>query len=345
MTALPVGHAHGSLSQHEALLMLYEETGVPKYLNRVVARWNNAVGGGYVSPAGGVLEKFVVADFNRDEGCAEADWLRVNLMLWHNTGEARYLDMAERTVWNEYFANQWPDGGYGHRILGVDARGPFAFREYGEEALWCCSFHGPLGLNEFKSYLAVGGRDGIHFNFPIDFQAPVQVSNGEWTVRCASLPPMEGIPVRCEVGLQRTSGQGRVPLFIRCPNWADTVSASLGATLLTSAHGTLNVPAVDSGAKLEIDYHAHPYLETRRFERVSLPKTLPARFNDAVIRFGPAILLNSGSGDIQPITLQVKDGFPLLPPDNSPGRLVSWPELTNSTQSHAYVFNVQAVPR
>ena len=220
---LPVGHSHGSLSQHEALLMLYEETGKTKYLNRVAARWDAAVKGGYVSPAGGVLEKFVVTGYNRDEGCSEADWLRVCLMLWRNTGQTRYLDMAERTLWNEYFANQWADGAYGHRLLGVDNAGPYAFHEYSEKALWCCSFHGPLALNEFKSYLAVAAPEGIFYNFPVDFHSPVAVSRAGWLVQSRSLPPLENVPVRCEVKLTRQSGSGKVPLLIRRPEWAEKV--------------------------------------------------------------------------------------------------------------------------
>src|SRR5208283_1974064 len=124
---LPVDHAHGSLSEHEALLLLYEDTGEVRYLQRVTNRWNRIVREGFVNPTGGVLEKFWVTGYNRDEGCAETDWLRLNLMLWQNTGDTRYLDMAERVLWNEYLANQWPDGGYGHRFIGCDDVGPFAY--------------------------------------------------------------------------------------------------------------------------------------------------------------------------------------------------------------------------
>ncbi len=338
---LPVGHSHGSLSQHEALLMLYEATGNPKYLNRVTARWDAAVQGGYVSPAGGVLEKFVVTGYNRDEGCSEADWLRLCLMLWRNTGQNRYLNMAERTLWNEYFANQWPDGGYGHRLLGIDNEGPYAFHQYSEEALWCCSFHGPLALTELKGYLAVGANDAICYNFPLDFFSPVGVSGGQWTVRSRTLAPLEDVPVRCEVKVVRNSGREKVTLLIRRPDWADKVTVTLeGREVSKRNAGEYQATSpVVSGSVLRVEYHARPYLETRRFQKVELPKKLPALLEQVAIRYGPSVMLNADSGDLEELTLRVAHGAVQLPPNSS--KLVSWSQLRNSGNRHAFLFNVR----
>lgn len=341
---LPVGHSHGSLSQHEALLMLYEETGNPKYLNRVVARWAAAVQGGYVSPAGGVLEKFVVTGFDRDEGCSEADWLRLSLMLWRDTGETRYLDMAERTLWNEYFANQWADGGFGHRFLGVDDLGPYAFRDYSQEALWCCAFHGPLALHLFKSYLAIPAKEGVYFNFPVDFLSPVAVSGSRWTVQSRSLAPLESVPVRCEVRLTRQSGRGKIPLLVRYPEWAEhvviTVEGKPSPTRLVS--GYVETKPLASGSVVRIDYQAHPYLEDRRFQKVRIPKTFPARLDQVVVRYGPSVMLSKNSDGIETINLPIKGGALQLPQDSCP--LVTWAQLRNSTNHHAFVFDVQLTP-
>ena len=123
---LPVGHSHGSISAHEALVMVYEETGDKKYLDRVVKRWNDAVSQGFVFPTGGVCEQFYV-EGHSDEGCSEADWLRLNLMIWKNTGDVKYLDSAERTLYNEYQMNQWHTGGFGHRYMISDKDGCFAW--------------------------------------------------------------------------------------------------------------------------------------------------------------------------------------------------------------------------
>jgi len=337
---LPVEHAHGSISAHEALLMLYEATGDPRYLKRVTDRWTRAVTGGYVTLAGGVLEKFVVAGFNRDEGCAESDWLRVNLMLWRELGDTRYLDMAERLLWNEYLANQWPDGGYGHRLISTDAQGAYAYGRLDEEAVWCCCFHGPLGLRALKSYLAVGGAREIYLNFPTDFTAPVTVGRDSFTVASKTLPADENIPVKTEVTL---AGAGQAPLMVRIPDWADEVIIQSGAKRIPAlpVNGYLRTPPVASGDKLEIAYHARPHLETRLGQRIPIPAGLPADLKDVVIRQGPEIFLNAGSGDIQNVTLNVKGQTEIEIPKEASAKMAPWLKLQDHHVPHAFVFNVR----
>jgi DUF1680 family protein len=340
---LPVDHTHGSISVHEALLMLYEDTGNAKYLKRVTDRWTEAVTGGYVSPAGGVLEKYYVTGWNRDEGCAEADWLRLNLMLWRDTGETRYLDMAERTLWSEYLANQWPDGGYGHRRIATDAQGAYAFQRPDQEALWCCVFHGPLGLLQLKSYLAAGTAEGIYYNFPVDFKAPVTVGKAAWTVSSKTLPPEDGAPVCCEV---RLTGSGAVPLLLRVPAWADRVVVETGAgkPISTTREGNyLRLTPIASGATLKLAYQAQPYLEDRQGRRVPIPAILPATLDQVVLRQGPAVMINATSGQIQQVTLAIDSESKIEIPKDASATLVPWIKLPNPYDPHAFVFNVRLV--
>ncbi len=338
---LPVEHSHGSISAHEALLMLYEDTGDTKYLRRVTDRWEKEVAGGYVNPAGGVLEKLTVAACDRDEGCAEADWLRLNLMLWRDTGATRYLDMAERLLWTEYLANQWPDGGYGHRHISTDAQGAYALGLRHEEALWCCAFHGPLGLHKLKSYLAVGAPSGIYYNFPADFVSPVKVGAEGWTVRSETLPSTAGTPVCCEVTLATSTPDARVALWVRVPRWADEVSVTSNGQPLATAlvDSYLHLPRLTAGDKIQIAYRSHPHLETRLGERVQIPAKLPAVLEHMVVRDGPQILLNTASGDIQNINLGVRpDGTLVLPLETS-AKLAPWIKVAAAPDApRAFVF-------
>ena len=343
---LPVEHSHGSISVHEALLMLYEDTGDPEYLKRVTDRWDKEVAGGYVNPAGGVLEKLEVQD-KRDEGCAESDWLRLNLMLWRDTGATRYLDMAERLLWTEYLANQWPDGGYGHRFFNTDARGAYGFGLRSQEALWCCNFHGPLGLFELKSYLSAGVPAGIYYNFPVDFTAPVSAGEAAWTVASQALPATADAPVRCEVVLTAAAAASQVSLWVRVPGWAQEVAITADGKPLDApeSNGYLHTAPLASGSKLEIVYHSQPHLENRLGQPMQLPAKLPATVEQVVLRDGPRILLNTVSGDIQNITLGVRDdGTLVLPPDVSK-QLAPWVQLAAAPDApRAFVFNASLEP-
>ena len=59
----------------------------------------------------------------QDEGCGLADWIVVNLMMYQATGEERYLDDAEHTLVNHFFANQFHTGGFGHRSFSQEIIG------------------------------------------------------------------------------------------------------------------------------------------------------------------------------------------------------------------------------
>ena len=357
---LPVGHSHGSISAHEALIMLYEETGDKKYLDRVTNRWTEAVSGGYVNPCGGVSEKYEVS-YPSDEGCSEADWMRLNLMLWRNTKEAKYLDFAERMLYNAYQANQWATGGFGHRHLGVDDKGPFSWKPRYAESYWCCSYHGPLGYYELKEFLAVGavGKDGaktIYYNFPLEFDVPLDLDGEKWSVSSRPSDPQksreyqssskaERVFFKTKIKIAGPSGK-KVNLSLRIPDWTTQPLLRMPHNLsFTITNGRCVLANVEAGAEFEICFVAKPILEDRRFNRVAVPTleagqtaTLP----ETVLRLGPNVLVskkNDGSA-IEPLAVKVDANGKLVLPEET---LTSVYEMTDAERdgAHAFVFNVE----
>jgi|YelNatPaOPRAMG01_1025707.scaffolds.fasta_scaffold03650_7 DUF1680 family protein len=159
----PIGemHSHGRLCADRGLLDLYEVTKDIQYLNYVI-RDENAFRTQYMFPTGGISE-MTGRSWNRDEGCSEADWLRLNLRLWRLTGTEMYLDTAEMDLLNEMEVNQFPNGGFGHHVCYEEdglMDGYQAITTPGtQEAYWCCSIHAPRALLETPWYCAaVQGR-------------------------------------------------------------------------------------------------------------------------------------------------------------------------------------------
>lgn len=293
---LPVGHSHGSISTHEALVMLYEDTGEKKYLDRVVKRWNDAVYGGFVNPSGGVCENFIIKGHS-DEGCSEADWLRINLMIWRNTGDVKYLDFAERMLFNEYQMNQWHTGGFGHRYYIADDKGVYAWGERYAESYWCCSYHGPLGYYELKEFLAVGSKDAsgkkkIYYNFPLNFATPLDFG-GEKAQIVSSIDDKlrENGIVKATI---QTSGEGGdVALAVRVPDWANDVVLQKGdETLQATVKDGYAVVEIQVGDAVVVSYSATPYLEDRRFQKLGVLGGAPKQ--EGVLRFGPHVWVMKG---------------------------------------------------
>ena len=149
----------------------------------------------YLLPTGGVKE--VLEDkYERDEGCAEADWLRLNLSLWRLTGEGRYLDAAERSLKNHFIYQQFPNGGAGHRVLHQVNNQTVAFKGLSEEAWWCCGEHWARAMVDVARSAVVGSPRGLFINLAIDCDATVAGPGGPW--KAALRETGDGFSIRLE---------------------------------------------------------------------------------------------------------------------------------------------------
>ena len=218
---IPIDHSHGMLCGQVSLLLLFEATKDPGYLKRVETRWDELVRGGYINPAGGILEKCRVSYIRRlcDEGCAIADWLRLNLALGQVTGKARYWAMAERTLHNHLLQNQTSKGGFGHRGMLADEDGVWGFRKGETESTWCCTYHGELGFINLRNHLLRRTDKTLSVAFALDFTATDAVGK---TVSLLRPGVRAGEVMRQRISL---AGQPAAVIRARRPHWADTVTA------------------------------------------------------------------------------------------------------------------------
>jgi DUF1680 family protein len=288
---LPIDHAHGMLCNQVSLLLLYEATKDAAYLARVEKRWDELVEGGYINPAGGILEKCRVK-FARDEGCAIVDWLRLNLALGRVTGRARYWAMAERTLHNHLLQNQTPRGGFGHRRVLCDDDGVYGFTGRLEESTWCCTFHGELGFIHVRDHLLARGEGTLTCRFALDFTA-TDAAGTTTSVLRAGLKA--GEVVRQRVTL---AGQPAAVIRVRRPHWADAVTA------VDAAGAALAVDAADGWCataqpvkEVEFVYAGGVYAENRRCTR--LPDG-PRAGQPFVLGHGPKVLAIEGRAAVAP---------------------------------------------
>jgi DUF1680 family protein len=317
---LPIDHSHGNLVTHYGLLLLYEATGKSEYLERPLAQWKKAVEGGFVWPMGGVGEKFRVS-YNTDEGCSEADWLRLSLHLWKLTGDTGFLDMAERLIWNHYAMNRTANGGYGHHMFVADAEGPLLMKPQFTEAVWCCTFHGLLGLHTLKSYVVAGSPRGVFVNFPMSATAPVQTGRGRWQVSVAAAEATLG-EVQCRVRLDPLDGAATTPeVFIRRPQWATRVTiVDRGGRKLRAQDepGYLRL-SLRSGAEGEatVTFAGPPRVEDRRLRPVALDAQAVTRHAGVTLFVGPHLQLASTDKPRPVLVARVgRDGHLVWPADN-----------------------------
>jgi DUF1680 family protein len=204
-------HCHGRLCAECGIADLYAVTGDPRWREAVERDWKVFMEQ-YRLPTGGVQE-VLAPNWDRDEGCAESDWLRLNLSLWRLTGEGRFLDEAERCLKGHFIFNQFPNGGAGHHVLhSIDGQ-TVTFKALGEEAWWCCSEHWARAAVELARLAVTGSPKGPSINLMIDCDGAVSGPGGKWNFTMREIADGLRITLQSPIATQAT-------VRIHRPAWA-----------------------------------------------------------------------------------------------------------------------------
>jgi DUF1680 family protein len=187
-------HSHGRLCAVRGFADLYALTGEWRWRDAAERDWQIFVDR-HLLPTGGVKE-MLEAKCDRDEGCAESDWLRLNLSLWRLTGEGRYLDAAERSLKNHFIYQQFPNGGSGHRLLHQIDGQPVAFKGLSEEAWWCCGEHWARAMVDVARSAVTSSPHGLFINLAIDSDTTLPGPGGTW--KTALRETGDGLTIRLE---------------------------------------------------------------------------------------------------------------------------------------------------
>ena len=160
-------HSHGYLTTLRGVVMQYELTGEKKHLDFAVEKYRDLLQSSDFLVWGGVKEYFGEKPLeNRDEGCSEADLLRLSLQLFAATDDSFYLEQAEICLFNALYFNQYDTGDFGHHHC--DAEG-FGFRpNYRHCSWWCCTMHGLRAFYDVQQTVLRPADNDITLNFFLD---------------------------------------------------------------------------------------------------------------------------------------------------------------------------------
>ena len=206
----PSQHSHGYLTSLRGVLALYRATNDRRYLDQAIGGWQAVVDSGNVLWQGGVPEMFAPKT-ERDEGCSEADWLRLSLELWQIAHRPEFLAQAELELFNEFSFNQFHTGDFGHHELTATGMTSPAAR-----AWWCCTLHGARAFYAIRRMVFHEDANGLAYDLPVD-------GTGE----------TNGLSVRADSSLERdasvtlTVEKAAAPprmLLLRVPEWASDLS-------------------------------------------------------------------------------------------------------------------------
>jgi DUF1680 family protein len=232
----PGDHVHGYLCSVRGTLDLYFATNDTQYLDRAIDAWNDVARSGDLLITGGVPEAWSPKK-KRTEGCAECDWLRLNLALYRATGSGNYLDVAEDALFNEFAMNQFSTGDFGHAVL--DEFG--APESVQIRAWWCCTLHGLRAFSDIARNAFQTRAAETSFNLPVD----ASFSNDSISLESQSFLATER---RIQIDVRRVSPDHA--LSIRKPAWAKTVTIVRNGR----PHTSLRIDSLRPGDKIEVTY-------------------------------------------------------------------------------------------
>jgi len=232
----PGDHVHGYLSSLRGSLDLYRLTRDPSYLNQVIAAWKSIQNSGDTLITGGVPERWTPKR-ERTEGCAECDWLRLNLGLYSATGDQVYLDTAQNTYFNEFSMNQFATGDYGHARLDSAGVPETVY----VRAWWCCTLHGLRTFSDLHSAAFRVASNEIYFEFPIDSQIRTEAF---FATAVSALAETGTI----RIDIQRANVAQT--LIVSKPSWADDITLTRNGNPVRS----LTVERVSAGDVILVNY-------------------------------------------------------------------------------------------
>lgn len=203
----PADHVHGFLCSLRGTVDLYIATKDEADLRRVEAAWQDIMSSGDVLVTGGVPEAWTPKK-KRTEGCAECDWLRLNLSLWRATGNTSYLNTAEQVLFNEFSMNQFSTGDFGHAMLNEDGTPGIVY----VRAWWCCTLHGLRAFPDVHRNVFRVASGEVFYDLPIDGR----VETVDFSAQATSRLAIDGT-VQIHV---RSISVGQI-LTLRQPPWAN----------------------------------------------------------------------------------------------------------------------------
>lgn len=268
-------HSHGYLSTLRGLVMLSQATGKAEYLKKVEDAYASLAASSDYNIYGGVEEMFG-GKGDRNEGCSEADLLRLSLQLWQVTRKLDYLERAERCLLNEFFSNQFQTGDFGHHLHF--AKGVAPVQGVGR-AWWCCTMHGLRAFRDVMDSMVTADGDKVLVNLFLD---------GDWKDSDRALRLEHSKNGGLRITVAASSEQG-FPLAIRQPGWAEKVDVSVNGQLqaVSEKEGyTVISEPVKKGDKIEISFVMKKRLIKRDGSEMA-PADLTDKAVEAALFYGP----------------------------------------------------------
>jgi hypothetical protein len=233
-----VGHAVRGGYMYTAMADLSEATGYNRYLKASQRIWEDVIRG-KIYITGGIGSKELGEAFGESfelpnmtaytETCASVANVFWNHRLYRATGDAKYLDVLERTLYNGLISGIGGDGCHFFYPNPLESDGSF------ERAGWfdcsCCPVNVARFMPALKQYVWSLSDEGVNVNLFISSQARVSTIGGEIVLKQETDYPWSG---NVTINVDPDSDGSLFSLGIRIPSWTGNAPFTGGLYKYTS---------------------------------------------------------------------------------------------------------------
>lgn len=218
------GHkAYEMMSCYVGLMELGKATGNQDYLKAAVAAADNIIDTEInIAGSGAAFEcwydgrvRQTVPAYHTMETCVTFTWMQLLSKLWEQTGDARYADQFERTMYNALMAALRADGKQISKYSPLEGR-----RQEGEEQcglpINCCNANAPRAFAMIPEFAAVMKSDTVFVNLYLPGKKTFKAGRNELTLTVDSDIPRSG---KISVTLEQTK-PAKTVLALRVPEWS-----------------------------------------------------------------------------------------------------------------------------
>ena len=224
------GKAYEMLSNFTGLIKLYKLTGNKKLLTPVLIAWQDIVDNKlYVTGSTSSFEHFqedkmlpATNDDHMGEGCVTTTWMQFNQVLLDITGDLKYYDHIEKSIYNHLLAAENPVDGCVSYYTALMGKKPYSC------SITCCTSSVPRGIGMIP-YFTFGSISNIPtvLNYePATYKETITISNNKNINLTLKIDG--GFPENGETVITVTTSQtAYFPIALRVPSWSEFFVATV----------------------------------------------------------------------------------------------------------------------
>ena len=217
--------AYEMMSCFEGLCEMYRITGDPLYfeachklINTIIRDEIMIVGSGSMAEiwCHGKMRQ-TEPMYQGMETCVTATWMKFLYQMLRLTGDSRYADELETSLYNALLASMSPKGEWWSYYAGLMGERVHSHQQFSDVVMSCCVANGPRGLMITPSWAVMTTADGAAINLYGKMNSTVKTPSGQpLKINMESEYPVQG-NVAATVNLPQSEA---FALELRIPQWS-----------------------------------------------------------------------------------------------------------------------------